>query len=94
MIKTRSFWKFLLALLIIGYFIFGGEHNVYQLMSLNYRARKLSDEIRRQEETTNRLRAEIRRLKTDRGYLEKIAREQFGMIKSGEKVFVVRPKER
>ncbi len=38
-------------------------------------------------EEKKRLESEIERLKTDSLYIEKIAREEYGMIKKGEEVF-------
>jgi len=58
------------------------------------RARRQHDEltlaIDRQRAENDRLREEVRRLTEDPSAIEEIARREFGLIRPGEKVFIVR----
>ena len=87
--KTKKTLFKLSGLLLAGYLMFGGEYNVYELIMLKHKADSLSQAIRQLEDVTSQLRGEINRLKTDRGYLERIARERYNMGKPGETIFVV-----
>ena len=89
--RKKNLWINLLKLLAVAYLIFGGDYNLYQFLKQNYQIRSLNLEIKQQQETTVGLRDELRRLKTDREYLEKIAREQYRMAKDGEKIFLIQP---
>ncbi len=61
------------------------------------RARKQYDEvaaaITRQQADNLRLREEIRRLKDDPAAIEELARRELGLIRPGEKVFIVKDLE-
>ena len=58
-----------------------------QMRDLNSRQLQLEEEIRRDEETLQHLRAKQQRLMNDPRYVEKIAREELGLAKPGETVF-------
>lgn len=88
----RNLWIRAVGLLAVGCLMFGGDYSIYQLLQQNYQIRKLASEVREQEEITIRLRNQIRLLKTDSGYLERIAREQYRMAKPGEHVYLIQPK--
>jgi cell division protein FtsB len=87
--NTKKLFLNLLALALAGFLLFGGEHNLYQLIKLQYKILDLKQEIDSQEVHTLQLREEIGKLRTDKSYIEKIARERYGMAKSGEKVFIL-----
>jgi len=61
------------------------------------RARKQYDEvaaaIARQRAENDRLREEIRRLEDDPATIEELARRELGLIRPGEKVFIVKDLE-
>jgi len=86
-------WMLLLivgVLLII--FIFG-DHGMYQLYRLRAERsanQALITELRKER---GKLEEEKFRLATDMEYIERIARERYRMVKKGEKVFRVIPKE-
>ena len=89
--KTYSFNSYLLTIIIticimilifndfglIKYFKLKKEHTL-----LDY---QLSQLLAHQEE----LRLDINKLQYDQGYIEKIAREKFMMVKPGEKIYKV-----
>ena len=58
------------------------------------RARRQSNQlvatIKRQRDENGRLREEIRRLNEDASAIEEIARRELGLIRPGEKVFIIK----
>jgi cell division protein FtsB len=76
----------LLVLLILGYTVFG-ERGLVNLVRTRRQAEALLAEAARLKEENRRLREEIQRLRSDRGYIERLAREELGMVKPGELVF-------
>ena len=91
LIKRKNLWINIFKLLVICYLIVGGDYSIYQLLKQAYQIHNLNSEIKDQEESTVRLRSEIRCLKTDRSYIEKIAREQYRMAEDKEEIFLIQP---
>jgi len=90
--KVIRWLLLLIASVLLIIFIFG-DHGIYQLYRL--RAERsvnqvLITELRKER---GKLEEEKFRLKTDMEYIERIARERYRMVKKGEKVFKVIPKE-
>tara|TARA_Y100001949_G_scaffold54373_1_gene45787 strand:+ start:807 stop:1157 length:351 start_codon:yes stop_codon:yes gene_type:complete len=82
----------LIASVLLIIFIFG-DHGMYQLYRLRAERsanQALITELRKER---GKLEEENFRLKTDMEYIERIARERYRMVKKGEKVFKVIPKE-
>ena len=82
----------LIASVLLIIFIFG-DHGMYQLYHLRAERsanQALITELRKER---GKLEEENFRLKTDMEYIERIARERYRMVKKGEKVFKVIPKE-
>ena len=86
----RSRWKTGLALLVIGlilYLFVGGDEG---LLEIRHQAKTLAllqahlDTLQAQNDS---LRQVIWMLEHDKEYIEKVAREEYGMIKPGEKVY-------
>jgi len=76
----------LLVLLILGFTVFG-EHGLMNLVRVRRQAEVMQAEVQRVREENARIADEIRRLQTDRAYIERLAREELGMVKPGELVF-------
>ncbi|WP_457636266.1 FtsB family cell division protein [Persephonella sp.] len=79
----------LLFFLYFVYFVFLGERNIFRLIQKeNYRSylksqiTQLKDENRDLEEKKNYL-------KSDRFFIEKKAREDLGLVKEGEEIYVI-----
>ena len=90
--KVIRWLLLLIASVLLIIFIFG-DHGIYQLYRL--RAERsvnqvLITELRKER---GKLKEEKFRLKTDIEYIERIARERYRMVKKGEKVLKVIPKE-
>ncbi|WP_417909178.1 FtsB family cell division protein [Candidatus Electronema sp. PJ] len=79
---------FILALLLLA-FAPGRSLRSYMQVKQKTEVMRLDNERLQQE--TAQLREEIRLLKHDVKYLEKIAREKYGMLKKNEEVYYVDP---
>jgi len=60
------------------------------MLRARHRYDQLAGTIARQRAENARLREEVRRLREDPGAIEEIARRDLGLIRPGEKVFIVK----
>jgi len=67
-----------------------GERGLLAMMRARHDYEELSATIARQRTENTRLREEARRLREDPRAIEEIARRELGLIKPGEKVFIVK----
>jgi cell division protein FtsB len=67
-----------------------GDRGILQLVAQRQRALDLAREIEEIRGENVRLAAEIRGLRTDPRAIERIAREQLGLARPGETVFLIR----
>jgi cell division protein FtsB len=67
-----------------------GERGLLAMLRARHDYDDLSASISRQRADNARLREEARRLNEDPSAIEEIARRELGLIKPGEKVFIVR----
>ncbi len=93
--KSKTFKRILVGvfLIIVVYFLFGGEYNIYNLWKIRQKEKDLRAEIRRSVQEREQLTTEIQMLKNDSTYIEKIAREEFKMGKPDEKIYIVKSKD-
>lgn len=86
--------RFLLALAICvplgGYGLFGSRGLVSRLR-LEQQKTEMEQRLRNAEEETQRLKSQSKALETDRAAIERVAREQHGMVRSGETVYKITP---
>lgn len=81
----------LIALLVGSLF---GDRGILHLLAQRDRAERLQREIAELRAEKNRLAAEIEGLRRDPRAIEKLAREQLGLARSGEVVFLIREEPR
>jgi cell division protein FtsB len=67
-----------------AYAVFGGEYGTFDWLELRRQERAETAAIERLEGEVDSLKRYGERLRTDRRLQEKIAREEFGMIRKGE----------
>lgn len=79
-------WPLALVALILGFALFGDRGILHMLQLSNQRA-ELAAKIGVLEGQNEQLRVEISALKSDRGYIERIARTELGMVRDDELVF-------
>lgn len=74
-------------------FLLFGSHGIVQRVRLQNQKTDLEVKIQQSELETKRLQAESKALDGDNKAIEKVAREKYGMIREGEKVYKVRKKD-
>lgn len=67
-----------------------GERGLLALMRTRQQYAALAAEVERAKAANAKLREEVRRLSEDPAAIEELARREFGLIRPGEKVFIVR----
>ena len=86
-------WKVVLALAVAaawGYLFFAAEGGWLDLQERGARLAELEAEVARLEAQNDSMRQMLHRLRNDPAYLEKIAREQHGMARPGERLYRIR----
>lgn len=78
--------------IILLYFIFGGDYNIYNLLQYHQKEKELNATIQNLEEESQALTVEIEMLKTDSTYIEKVAREKYHMARPGDVIFLTEQK--
>ena len=82
----HNLWPLILVVLILGFALFG-ERGILHMLKLSSQKASLVEEITRHEVQNEALRREIDALKNDRGYIERVARTELGMVRDDELVF-------
>ena len=82
----HNLWPLALVALILGFALFGDRGILHMLQMSNQKA-ELAAKIGALEGQNEQLRIEISALKNDRGYIERIARTELGMVRDDELVF-------
>lgn len=85
----RSFLLSILLLFLVVWFGFIDTYSIYARYNLAHQKDELESKIEELQKKTELLEAEIEALKANPDLLEKIAREEYGMRKKGEKVYKV-----
>jgi cell division protein FtsB len=88
-LQENRLLKIVLGLVVLGFLwvLFAPGFGVVSLFSMRHKAAELRLEIDALATSNEELRLEIERLQNDRAYLERIAREEHGMLKENERVF-------
>ncbi|NIO09618.1 MAG: septum formation initiator family protein [Deltaproteobacteria bacterium] len=88
-VKSRPWLGFALLLLLVGFAVFTalGERGVLHLWRLTEENKRLGEKNFRLHRDNEILREKIHRLRHDNRYLEKIAREELGLVRPGEIVY-------
>ncbi|ALC17542.1 cell division protein FtsB [Desulfuromonas soudanensis] len=90
--RTIQLWPLLLVLLMLGFALFG-EKGVLRVIQSGRQKAVLKEEVRRLEEVNSALRQEIEALRSDRRYIENIARRELGMVKQDELIYQFPPRK-
>lgn len=77
----------LVAILIILFFTIFGERGLLHIHHLKQEQDELAKRFTEMQRDNDRLRREIEALRSDRIYLENLARREFGMVKPNEVVY-------
>lgn len=88
------FFFFLVIILFLAYSFFFGDMGYLKYLELKKNEQKLMKDINQILMENNALKNEIELLKKDPSYMEKYAREKFGLVKPGEMVFQFQKEEK
>lgn len=88
MAKRRKVVLLFVFLAIILVIFLPGYNKLQELKARNVR---LKEEIEKLEQSNVDLKEEIVRIKTDPLYMEKVAREELGVVKEGEIIYKILP---
>jgi cell division protein FtsB len=87
----RLFWrgtllKIGIIAVVLGYVIFGNR-GILQRIYLEVEKQNMIERVKMAEKETDGLKEQLELVSKDNAYIEKIARERHGMIRSGETVY-------
>ena len=85
---VRLLLLFFAAVIVVDALV--GDHGVLAMLDARRRHDELAATIAHQRLENSRLREEARRLREDPSAIEEIARRDLGLIRPGEKVFIVK----
>lgn len=93
--RHRILWLSLMALLgiYLGLHLLLGERGFFKYLSVARTHQALRDEIRQLEKQNEQLRQQARKLKNDPEQIEAIAREDLGLAKKGELIYLFKRDE-
>lgn len=86
--KRRLMIAAIIGIPIASYALFSSR-GLFARLSLEWERRSLAGRIESARAEQDSLKNHILRLEQDTTLIEKIAREKYGMVKSGEKVFII-----
>ena len=84
----------LVCLAAVAYIVFSGEYAVFNDIDYDRRIDSLRTELAATRDTMLYYRDLNRRLNYDRELIEKVVREQYGMTRPGEDVFIFKDDEK
>ncbi len=88
MMKKRYLLILILSLFVtFGVLTFFGEKGVLRLLRLQKELEEIKGRNLRIEEENRKLREEVKRLQTDKRYIEEIARKELGLVKEDEIIY-------
>lgn len=87
--------KYILTLLILIFvtFAFFSDYGIINTIKLQHTQSILNKQIAEENRITDSLKNHIHRLQTDTLFIERVAREKYGLVKPGETVFIIQEEE-
>ncbi len=89
--KRRLMIAAIIGIPILSYALFSSR-GLFARISLEWERKNLAGRIESARTEQDSLKSQIRRLEQDTLLIEKIAREKYGLLKPGEKIFILDPK--
>ena len=83
---------FIAAVIVVDALV--GEQGLFAMLRARRQAEELAATIARQKAENARLREEVKRLNDDPAAIEEVARRELGLIRPGEKVFIIKDLEK
>jgi cell division protein FtsB len=89
---VQTLLLFIAAVIVVDALV--GEQGLFAMLRARRQAEELAATIARQKAENARLREEVRRLTEDPEAIEEVARRELGLIRPGEKVFIIKDLEK
>jgi cell division protein FtsB len=89
---VQTLLLFIAAVIVVDALV--GEQGLFAMLRARRQAEELAASIARQKAENARLREEVERLTNDPAAIEEVARRELGLIRPGEKVFIIKDLER
>ncbi|MCH8287126.1 septum formation initiator family protein [candidate division KSB1 bacterium] len=92
--RRKNFKRIISAIifLVISYIFGFGDYGIYQYYQLRQEENRLSLDLEQLKTETDRLDTELSLArKKDSAYFQRTAREKFGLVKPGEKIYILTP---
>jgi cell division protein FtsB len=93
--EKKNQWGVILLvglIVLVWFFALFGEKGVIKIIQLRRERNKILADVNRIQEENKRLQEEIKRLREDPRYLESVARNDLGLIKENEILFIFEDK--
>jgi cell division protein FtsB len=93
--EKKKQWGIILLvglIVLVWFFALFGEKGVIKIIQLRRERDKILADVNRIQEENKRLQEEIKRLREDPRYLESVARNDLGLIKENEILFIFEDK--
>ncbi len=87
-----TIWLVVIILMMLGYAVFG-ERGVVRIVKAERQKEQLEAELSALQQQQQQLREEIDRLQHDKDYWEQLARKKLGMVREGELIYHLPPKD-
>lgn len=81
-----NLWPLALVVLLLGFALFG-DRGILHMWKLAGQKAALAEKVAESEAQNTKLREEIAALRSDRRYIERLARTELGMVRDDELVF-------
>ena len=91
--KILSYAGLFFVVLLIMWIVFAPNRGIFDMVRTREKIEKLQTENLRLAEENKALQEEISRLKDDPTYLEEKARNEYGMLKENEVLYIFKKKE-
>ena len=85
---VQTLLLFIAAVIVVDALV--GEQGLFAMLRARRQGEELAATIARQRAENARLREEVRRLNDDPAAIEEVARRDLGLIRPGEKVFIIK----
>lgn len=83
----RHIFRVILILAVVSFLVYLFAREISQVYALHKENDKVKLEGKELEMANNDLKKKIELIKTDKVFMEKVIREELGMIKAGEKIY-------
>ncbi len=92
--KENPVFAFILVVSgIVLLYVFFNSNGIYQRIKLENQKKEILEKIQTAEDEHKKLQEHSKALEGDKKAIEKVAREKYGMVREGEKVYKVAPKK-